>query len=686
VKRARRFYALAAAATVSASSSVFAQLRIVDYNTDAADAGTVNTGFETVFPAMAAESTNGIVRPIDIMAVTEVRTNSNAGSVATSTQDTRRFVNILNNGDRNNNTPGKYMQGTLDGNTTGGGTDGIIYNSQSVTLISEVGVGTVSTSGAARQPLRYQFRPVGYDSSADFYVYVDHYKANSDSTSMNRRNVEAQMVRSDAATLPAGSRVMYTGDFNLTGDESTSPAGPVTNEAAWQTLTSVGTGTLAANNAIDPINLGNGSFNSMNSAFVGAYTISTTQLDARFDYEFNTAPSMDGHGFSLINGSYHVFGNNGTTPLNSAATFSNNTAASATVKSAIASASDHYPLVADYRLPAQMTVTPQVPARVIVGASNAGSFAIANSAPVQYAIGADTLSYTFAAAGSFTGSGSGSNIAAFSNGTQSFGLGSVVPAGALATGTLTVTGTSQEMGANGSFSQAISTRVVSHAHPSLSPSAGAASLTIDFGTRALNSAAQGLGVPSASFAVSNIADASGFTAGLDLDNITAGGASSSFSTNLGTFSSLAGGASQSFSAALQTSAYGLFSAMYTLALSDENIPGAQATAPLTLNLIGRVAMAGDTNVDGVVNALDFNAVSSNFGQSGAGWADGDFNADGFVDTTDFTAMAQNFGNTYNPNPAPLPATFVPEATLLIAPVSALLLLRRKRATQRFAAV
>jgi hypothetical protein len=111
---------------------------------------------------------------------------------------------------------------------------------------------------------------------------------------------------------------------------------------------------------------------------------------------------------------------------------------------------------------------------------------------------------------------------------------------------------------------------------------------------------------------------------------------------------------------MSTDSLGSFSATYTLNLSDEDLPGAAATAPMTLTLTGSIAMAGDANVDGTVNALDFNTLATHFGQSSQTWDGADFNADGVVNTVDFTALAQNFGNTYNPNPASSLATLVPE--------------------------
>jgi hypothetical protein len=94
----------------------------------------------------------------------------------------------------------------------------------------------------------------------------------------------------------------------------------------------------------------------------------------------------------------------------------------------------------------------------------------------------------------------------------------------------------------------------------------------------------------------------------------------------------------------------------------------------------RYASRGDSNLDGVVNALDFNAVATNFGGSGKVWSQGDFNYDGTVNTSDFTFMATNFGTTL---PAPVPAavlgSLVPEpSTLGLLAAGAILAARRRR--------
>ena len=96
----------------------------------------------------------------------------------------------------------------------------------------------------------------------------------------------------------------------------------------------------------------------------------------------------------------------------------------------------------------------------------------------------------------------------------------------------------------------------------------------------------------------------------------------------------------------------------------------------------RYTYLGDTNLDGKVNALDFNALASNFGNaSGTEWDQADFNYDGVTDTSDFMMLANNFGLTLAAPaqlPAPVLGSLVPEpaslAMLALAPV----LIRRRR--------
>jgi hypothetical protein len=60
------------------------------------------------------------------------------------------------------------------------------------------------------------------------------------------------------------------------------------------------------------------------------------------------------------------------------------------------------------------------------------------------------------------------------------------------------------------------------------------------------------------------------------------------------------------------------------------------------------ALGADANHDRSVNALDFNALASNFGIPNRTFAQGDFNYDGSVNTADFNALAAQFNKTLAP--------------------------------------
>ena len=100
----------------------------------------------------------------------------------------------------------------------------------------------------------------------------------------------------------------------------------------------------------------------------------------------------------------------------------------------------------------------------------------------------------------------------------------------------------------------------------------------------------------------------------------------------------------------------------------------------------RYTYSGDANLDGKVNALDFNAIATNFGVSGANlWTQGDFNFSGNVDTSDFMLLGQNFGQVLaapalSGTPAPVLGSLVPEpgSLMLLALGAGMLMPRRRR--------
>jgi endonuclease/exonuclease/phosphatase family metal-dependent hydrolase len=558
-----------------------AQLRIVDYNTSGA-----RTGLDTVLAAIGAENVNGIAKPLDIISLQEQ---------ATSGADTATIVGMLNS----LYGAGTYASTTLLGASTGAGTQTIVYNTKSVQLVGQALVGTATGTGQTRQALRAEFQPIGYDSSSDFYIYADHFKASDDATSANRRNIEAQAVRANADALGAGQNIIYTGDFNVYRS----------TEAMWTTMTASGNG-----QAIDPINkVGNwhgspGSFltaltqSPVTTARYGGQT--TGGLDDRFDFQLVTSALMDSEGLAVITSSYHTFGNDGSVAVNadistaSVASLQSRltgytTAQASAVITALGTASDHLPVVADYQLPAKMGVAVgSTPARIIKGANTSASVTVSNTANVIAASGADELDYTVTGGGAASGTVTGTDLALGGGNTYQLTLRSDV-IGAQS-GLVSVHSPSQGV-PNPDFSSAISYTVLDHSQPLFLGQGGAVTLTLDFGTVA-ESAAAG----EQTFAIGNWTSTFGDTAGLDLDSILAALPAGPFTTDLATFSDLQAGNALTFHVTMSTDAIGTFDQTYTLQFSDEDLPGAANSGTLSLHVIGQVTAVPEPAVISLV--------------------------------------------------------------------------------------
>ncbi len=319
------------------------QLRVVTYNaaTDTNPNGdTARDGMSTVLQAIGIDALDGIQRPLDILSLQET----------TITMDgAKSIVTILNS----LYGAGTYARTTVVGATSDRTTEAVIYNTHTVQLLSQ---SSVSAPGAARDPVRVEFQPVGYGSSADFYLYSDHYQSGTTTADLNARLAEAQAVRADAASLGANAHVIFSGDFNTQNS----------SEAGYSALTASGVG-----QAIDPLNApGNwhahSSFASVDSQATqinGINGLTGGGLDDRFDFQLQSSAMFSGSGIQYIEGSYHVFGNNGTTyngnindPGSTALPLAeyNPTAGQPTrtdVLNALATASDHLPVVADYLVP-----------------------------------------------------------------------------------------------------------------------------------------------------------------------------------------------------------------------------------------------------------------------------------------------------------------------------------------------
>jgi hypothetical protein len=80
-------------------------------------------------------------------------------------------------------------------------------------------------------------------------------------------------------------------------------------------------------------------------------------------------------------------------------------------------------------------------------------------------------------------------------------------------------------------------------------------------------------------------------------------------------------------------------------------------------------------LNGIVNSADFNALATNFNQTGKFWIDGDINYDGTVNALDFNALATNYGKTLL---SPALGALVPEPSAIALVVMSLVATRRRR--------
>ena len=188
----------------------------------------------------------------------------------------------------------------------------------------------------------------------------------------------------------------------------------------------------------------------------------------------------------------------------------------------------------------------------------------------------------------------------------------------------------------------LSLEVVDHPVASFSLNLPISSTTINLGTIPLGQQA------SYTSRFTNLA-ANGvpnFVADLDLDSVVGSGDTDVLFTDLATFTGLAQGDLAVFDAYFSPTSVGGFSAVYTLNLSDEDLPGEQFQT-LTINLIGEAVLAGDFNLDGTVDSADYTTWRNGLGST--------YTAD------DYDAWKSHFGeSTSNGSGGEARSTAVPE--------------------------
>ena len=341
-------------------------LRIATYNIQADINGvtTPRQGLYQVLEGIGEQVIGGNAQPLDFLALQE--TTSNAITVAPIVTSLNSYYN----------GSAVFAQSPVQGgqsgtNGSGNGPNAIVYNTKTLQLLNSVGVGTPlgSINGEYRQVMRYKFQPAGGSVSNVFYVYVTHMKSSASGvlfTNESLRNMEATIIRNDEANLAANGdpnpRVLYIGDFNMSGTALITSGSQ--SVSAYQTMTANATSTQGL--AIDPLNANpqdNNQTWELNPAFASIMTVSSTSVRYRDDLQLMTQNIYSNAGpFALhyLPGSLHAFGNNGSVGVFGSVNSSANTAldslapgapiGKSTLLSALTTASDHLPVVADYSI------------------------------------------------------------------------------------------------------------------------------------------------------------------------------------------------------------------------------------------------------------------------------------------------------------------------------------------------
>ena len=444
---------LVMAFAISLRATRAATLRIVSYNIDCADIGNdaniTNSlhSLPTVIQAIGLHHLGTNAQQVDILGVEELNSTTLAN-----------FVTQLNA----IYGAGAYAYDLTKDTNTGGGPDGLIYNTHTVQIISARCLpdgdkvllqsdGTYAfahspgggTNGVTRGPMVYRIRPIGFGTTNDFYMYVSHARAGTDDTVGDARYAEAQEVRSDAKyELPAGSHILYSGDWNLfngsgenaykclTGQTTSDGTNWSDNSAIWEN-TNQTQAFDPMSKTIPPTTVTWTNIPAIDNASY-LYDYSTTKLYERLDIQlpnslmygaYNNAGGVqlapdnsdpfDSSHFPSAQYPYafETFGNNGSTTRSNSVTSASNhslddltnavpNAATtysdilqSTSSPATTTGSDHYPIFGDYNIVYGSVVVPPAPPVLIAQGFDAnGNFQLQllSSSNIAFGIDAST--------------------------------------------------------------------------------------------------------------------------------------------------------------------------------------------------------------------------------------------------------------------------------------------------------
>ncbi|RIK69210.1 MAG: hypothetical protein DCC65_00225 [Planctomycetota bacterium] len=376
---------------------VMGQIRIVNYNIAGLNGS--QPALQAVFAALNVDDKPGFAVAPHLYVFQEVHSS-----------DTAPLLTLLNAAA----PPGvTYALGTYTniGENSTSGAQAMYFRAD--TLVEDPAGHVDIFTQAGRYADRWRLRLAEYDSpAAVFYIYSAHLKASNTSTDASTRLTGATAIRNDADALPAGTHIIYAGDWNVYHN----------GEAAYLRFLAAGNG-----QGFDPLGTGSwaGSVNAIKhtqSPCATGCTLVAGGMDDRFDFQVSTGSFQDGEGLSLVAGTYRSFGNDGAhydTNINSGnnSYYPTDIPRSNALAGNLKIASDHLPVVADYQFPAAMSVMfASCPCTVIVGAAASVQVTVANG-PIDElsavprggipAVAFDELDYQAAGSGALFGSVSG---------------------------------------------------------------------------------------------------------------------------------------------------------------------------------------------------------------------------------------------------------------------------------------
>ena len=510
----------------------------------------------------------------------------------------------------------------------GGGAQMLVYRTD---IFNEIPSGHRDIfTGASRNCDRWQLQVKGStDNAGILWVYSLHLKANNTSSDAETRATGAISIRNNADLLPAGSNIIYLGDFNVYDND----------EEAYQEFLLPGTGM-----AEDP--LGSGPWDGPSNAIKHTQSPRLTGgdlvgggMDDRFDLQLLSSALFDGVGLSLIENTYRAFGNDGNhynDSINDGNNFyfPTNVSRSNALADDLFDASDHIPVICDLQLPGQLScLLSENLGRVVSGGSASINVLVANSRQVVEPSAVDDVLFEVLGDGTLVG------------GTQ--GVAPLLP-------NFAVVPLSLAPGLEGPFSASASVT-------SSSPGVGQPSYVLQTSGTAIRPAVASWadGTVTTSRTISETSEPDAGVLFIDAEVYNVGWDSGQSALELDSISGLTGGffnwdglgtavtdGSGLLRFGINTDglADGTYVADAVVLCSDEDVPG-ETTRLLDLRLEVVIdstggGIVGDIDGDGRVNGADIGQLLGNWGLC-VGCA-ADLNGDDFVDGGDLGVMLGNW--------------------------------------------